>query len=352
MKNNVKYPKAVLDELQFKNEHKQYVLNKIKQQNGEPRLVTKRRASRKVIFSSITAAAIFVILIGSANLSLGAAKVAAKIPYFHLFIQQEEYKHAAAEVIGDVANAKGYQLGSFELSIPDKEVKLGLRYSESDYNNIKGHVEKNVNKALIANNFGSFDIITKRERVIVPEKEDPKVEKYQKESEALQQQIIAYLEKNHYEMPFPVEARINQFERFIYVAIPKTETRTEELKQFLDTTTALYGGKFKYRISKINMKAREQELRWEKNNIISILVGGLMANKEFKVSGFSYSFHPLPLQITIKTSVDSSDDKAKDLAKRIEDEINSFIQTDDITKEVRNDPYEITIVSKDKKKIN
>ena len=100
------------------------------------------------------------------------------------------------------------------------------------------------------------------------------------------------------------------------------------------------------------MTAREQELRWGKNNIISILVGGLMANKEFKVSGFSYSFHPLPLQITIKTSVDSSDDEAKDLAKRIEDEINSFIQTDDITKEVRNDPYEITILSKDKKKIN
>ncbi|MEO2076861.1 MAG: DUF4030 domain-containing protein [Bacillus sp. (in: firmicutes)] len=352
MKNNVKYPKSVFDELQFKDEHKRNVLNRIKSQAGQNSVVTKKRTSRKVIFSTVSAAAVLVILIGSANLSLGAAKVAAKIPYFHYFIQQEEYKYAVAELIGDVANDKGYQLGSFDLSIPDKEVKLGLRYSKKDYESIKGHVEKNINKALIANNFGSFDIITKRERVIVPEKEDPKVEKYTKDSQALEQQIIAYLKENHYEMPFPVQARINQFERFVYVAIPKTETRTDELKAFLDNTTALYGGKFKYRISKIDMKAREQELRWEKNNIISILVGGLMTNKEFKVSGFSYSFHPLPLQITIKTSVDSSDEDARSLAKRIEGEINSFIQTDDLTKEVRNDPYEITILSKDKKKIN
>jgi hypothetical protein len=350
MRNTSKYPKSVGEQLQFTDKHKQNVLAAIKNSQVEP--IKKKRTAKKVMLSGAAAAAMFVILISSANMSLGAAKVAAKIPYFRLFIQQEEYKYAMTSLIGDVANDKNYQLGSFDLSIPDNEIVLGLRYSEKEYGDIKKDVVRNINKALVANNFGKYEIKTKREKVMAPVKESPEDEKYTKDSFALENEIISYLEKNNYQMPFPVQARINSKEKFIYVAIPKTETRTDELQAFLHTVTKPYGGEFKIRISKINMKAREQEIRWDKNNIISILAHGLMENKEFKVKGFSYSFHPLPLQIEIKTSVDSSDPDAKELAKRIEEEINSFIQTDDITKEVRNDPYEITIYSKNKKKIN
>jgi hypothetical protein len=81
-------------------------------------------------------------------------------------------------------------------------------------------------------------------------------------------------------------------------------------------------------------------------------VGGLMENKDFKVTGFSYSFHPLPLQIKIKTSLDSGHPDAEKLAEEIENEITEFIQTHEKTAEVRNDPYELKIYGKDKKIMN
>ncbi|WP_404323429.1 hypothetical protein [Cytobacillus firmus] len=40
------------------------------------------------------------------------------------------------------------------------------------------------------------------------------------------------------------------------------------------------------------------------------------------------------------------------LAERIEEEIKSFLQTHEKAEDIRNDPYELTILSKDKKKIN
>lgn len=56
-----------------------------------------------------------------------------------------------------------------------------------------------------------------------------------------------------------------------------------------------------------------------------------MENKAFKVTGFSYSFHSLPLQIKIKTSLNSTDSEAKELAEEIESEITEFIQTHEKT---------------------
>jgi hypothetical protein len=124
-----------------------------------------------------------------------------------------------------------------------------------------------------------------------------------------------------------------------------------ELKEQLKLLTRDYG-EFRYRKTSINMAAREQELRWGKNDIISILFGGLQENKAFKVTGLSYSFHPLPLQIEVKISLKSTDPEAKQIAEEIENEITDFIQTHEKAAEVRNDPYELSIVGKDKKKIN
>jgi hypothetical protein len=137
----------------------------------------------------------------------------------------------------------------------------------------------------------------------------------------------------------------------MYIALPKTEKRVDQLKEQLKLLTKEYG-EFRFRITSIDMAAREQELRWGRNGIISILFGGLSENKAFKVTGLSYSFHPLPLQMEVKISLKSTDPEAKQLAEEIENEITEFIQTHEKAAEVQNDPYELTILGKDKKKIN
>jgi hypothetical protein len=351
MEDKLKYPDEIMN-LHFNEKHQQNVLNSLKGITDDP--YRKKSKIKKIAYSGIVAAVLFTIFIASARFSPVMAKVVAQIPYFSQFIKQEEYKFAIYDVISDVANKKGYKLNQLEVHIPEKKISITMLGSKKDVNTIKSRVVKDINKELIAQNFGEFKIAIKheKERNVVVE-DSPKVKQYMKDSEELQNKIITILNENHYIMAFPPQVQINEIQKSIYVAVPKTESkqRMKDLKNMLVTASKEYG-EFTFRISKIDMKAREQEIRWGKNGIIDILAQGLMENKEFKVTGFSYSFHPLPLQITVKTSLKASNPEAKETANKIETEIKTFIQTDELTKEIKNDPYELTILSKDKKKIN
>jgi hypothetical protein len=353
MENKLKYPREhpELNQIKFDEKHKQHVLNSIKGIPVDNKKKKNRAAFKKLGYSSLGAAILFVLIIGSTYFSLDMAKVAAKIPYFSVFIAQEEYKFALHDVVSDVINENEYKISDLKASIPDKKITIWLVGSKKEINNMKDDVVKNLNGELVANNFGKYEIEIKKGKERQSEPISKEDEQYIQKSQELEKKVIDLLEKNNYKPAFPVEVRINKMENFIYIALPKTEKRVPELKEQLKSLTKDYG-EFRYRITSIDMAARDQELRWEKNGIIHILVGGLMENKSFKVTGFSYSFHPLPLQIKIKTSVNTSDPDAEKLAAEIEKEITEFIQTHEKTAEVRNDPYELIIYSKDKKKIN
>lgn len=137
------------------------------------------------------------------------------------------------------------------------------------------------------------------------------------------------------------------FEPVKRLANTESKKRGSELKKLLKSVTKDYG-----EFTSIDMKAREQELRWGDSQITGIIRSGLMSNESFKVTGFSYSFQPYPLEMKIKTSVKSTDPKAKELAEEIMNEVKEFIQNHEITKDVRNDEYTVMIYGKDKKLIN
>ncbi|WP_191277029.1 DUF4030 domain-containing protein [Neobacillus kokaensis] len=80
------------------------------------------------------------------------------------------------------------------------------------------------------------------------------------------------------------------------------------------------------------------------------IADGLMAKKEFKVTGVGYKDKPLSFIIT--TSVLSSDPTAKAHGTKLESLIVEFLQSEEISPIVDNEPYEITVNSKDNKKIN
>ena len=300
-------------------------------------------------YSSIAAVAVFLLFIGSSYFSLGMAKVAAKIPYFSLFIKQEEYYFALRDVIDDVMNENKYEISDLDVSVPNRKISVSLLGSKTEVKSMEKEVEQKLNNELVVQNFGKYDIEIKKgtlpELVTETTAEE---EEYFRKSMELEKKVLALLEKNNYTPAFPIEVRMNNMENFMYIALPNTETRVPELKEQLKVLTKEYG-EFRYKITSIDMAAREQELRWGKKWSIHILVGGLMENKDFKVTGISYSFHPLPLQIKVKTSVKSTNPEAKKLAEDIENEITEFIQTHEKTAEVRNDPYELLIIVKIRK---
>jgi Protein of unknown function (DUF4030) len=354
MKDKFQYPKEIND-IRFKDKNIHYVLNSIKGIKEHPIIDRKKSGIRKIAYSSIAVVAFLAIFIGSAYVSPAMAKVVAQIPYLSSFIKQEEIKYQVLDVVADVLIKEGYDLRNIEISIPKKEMTILLAGTKQYLHDNKVAVQKSVNEALDSNQYGKYSVKVKVDtRVFKTHKETAEEAQYIKDSQDLERKIIEQLEKNGYVTAFPVEARISKMEKFIYVAVPKTEKRIPELKELLRSVTKKYGEfeEFKLRLTRIDMKAREQELRWGKNNIVSIIGHGLMENDDFKVTGYGYSFHPLPLQIKLKTSIKSSDSDAKEIVGKIENEIKTFIQTDELTKEVRNDPYEIIILSKDKKRLN
>ncbi|HYK73588.1 MAG TPA: DUF4030 domain-containing protein [Pseudoneobacillus sp.] len=355
MKNKMSYPD--LKEIRFEEKHKQNVLKEVRKRSKiiELKVKPKNRGRKRIVYSTIIAVTLFTIVILSSNLSVGVAKVTAKIPYLSLFIKQEEYKYAVINLISQTIVENQYDPANLDISVPKREIKLALYGSEKEVKGLKNEVSENLNEALVANNFGKYKIRVSAEKdnrepyVVSPEEE-----KYMQQMSELESKINDWLKQNNYESPFPTQVQINKVQNSIYVAIPKTESkeRVAALKEKLAALSKPYGESFKYRVSRIDMAAREQELRWGELGIVDIIGRGLMENKQFKVKTYSYSFHPLPLQLIIKTTVDSNDSDVKEVVEKIEKEIKYFMETDQRTKTVRNDPYEIIIMSKDKKKIN
>jgi Protein of unknown function (DUF4030) len=349
MEDKLKYPKNA--HMHFNEKHKKNVLGAIKDLPEKNQRKGSKIIMKRWGYSTLAAAALFLLLIGSTHISLGMAKVAAKIPYFNLFIEQTEYKYALYDVIGDVMHENKYEFNTLDVSIPDREIQIEVLGTKEEVKAMKDEVIVRVNNELVAQNFGKYDIEVKRGELRQPMEPTPEENEYMRKSMELEGKVQDLLVKNNYQPAFPIEVRINSMENFIYIALPKTEKRVDELKEQLKLLTKEYG-EFRYRITSIDMAAREQELRWGKSGVLDVLFGGLDENKAFKVTGLSYSFHPLPLQIKVKISLKSTDPEAKQLAEEIENEITDFIQTHEMATEVRNDPYELIILGKDKKKIN
>ncbi|UPM53662.1 DUF4030 domain-containing protein [Gottfriedia acidiceleris] len=313
------------------------------------------RKIRRSLYGIIAAAFLILLTITSTYVSPAMAKVVANIPYFRLFIDQKEYKQALDSVIFEVVQEKGLDIYQMDVSVHDKKLTLTLVGSKFHVDKLRSDVIKDINAKLIAENYGKFDITVKRVSPKVRENIGrdltPLEKQFEQKSRELQAKVEEYLKNNKYITPFPPQVRINKLEKYIYVSITKTEKRDAELDQAMRDLSKPYGKDFEIDIRKSDMTARQQEIRWENNGIIDILASGLMENKEFKVRGFSYSFHPLPLLIEVRVTLKSTDPKAKKLAERIQQEINTFIKTDKLTIDVRNDPYVVTVIGKDEKKI-
>ena len=347
MKNKWNYPEQT--KLKFKQKHKEFVLSSIKEIQ-EPHKKSRYLMVKRMTLTATIVFAMVALLIASTYVSPAMAKVASNIPYISEFIKKQEQTITLNDTIYDVLNKHHYQL--LDLQMNEKKISITLIGTEQEIQEIKKDVVSIINLALKEKNLGPFNIDVKAGEVIPRPEEDLETIQMEKDSEALHDEIMTLLDEHHYIPAFPVEARINNVENFIYVAVPSTESkeRMEQLKELLTSISSKYGDHFKMRITQIDMKAREQELRWGGN--IHAIGSALMENKVFHVTGFSYSFHPYPLLIKLKTSIKSTDPNVDEIVEKIETEITQFIQKDERTKAIRNDPYDLIIMSKDKKKIN
>ncbi|WLD94298.1 DUF4030 domain-containing protein [Alkalihalobacillus sp. AL-G] len=304
---------------------------------------SQRGLGKKVLYTCSAAVLLFSILIGSAFVSPAMAKIVSKIPYLG---QIFESKDDIVKVISKELRAKGYNTSGAGVSFPEKEIYIGIKGSEKYFDTVKGDVETIVKDILHSRNYDAYTLKVSRykERKV---EIDKKEEKEMKEFYIISTVITKELKKQNYNV---LTFSMGHNPKTIKLEIPNTETRIDEMKQVInDVLQTNKIDPIPLNIKKIDMKKREQDKRWRE--ILDIVEDDILGKKEYKVRMVGYSIHPEP-EIQAFITLPSSDENAKAFAQQLEKVIDDFLKSEEMKSKVKNDPYHITIFSKDDKIIN
>ncbi|WP_142305364.1 DUF4030 domain-containing protein [Neobacillus jeddahensis] len=298
---------------------------------------------RKLTYSGIALIILCGLFIGSAFISPVMAEVVSKIPYLSKIFHSEPINRTILRELKE----KGYKIAG--LGGNGRYIFISIDGSEQYFQDVHEEVKEIAANLLKANDYDGYKI--KVERQIdrpVPATSD----RDQAISEAVE---ISY--DNLIKLQFNVlssgyqHLSPNSDKVIINIDIPNTEARIEEIKKIVnESLKAKNIDSYSIKIHKIDLAQREKEAKW--NEIFDAIFEGLTAKKEYKVTGFAYSFHPAPLQIIIKTSIKASDKDANEKVGKIEETINEFLNSEEIQNKINGDPYEIIIRGKNKQRIN
>jgi translation elongation factor EF-1beta len=329
--------------MRFSEENQQKVLNAIdkpSQKNKSPRRINR-----------IVAVSTMGILLFSIILFLPSMEhVIAKIPFISHFVKEEEQrmeeKVSIFKEIQFVLDERGMEIGA--AGVEGKEITVHLMGLTEESEDIADQIQVRLEQEGFANYDVNVTPYEEGETEFDRNFDDHDVQN----SIALQEALTNRLQQEGYELMFPVQARINDLEGiYMNVIVPDTENRLEQLEEIMKEVAKVYGDEYKLDIRQVEKIAREQEIRWEKIGALDHISSALMEGGKYPVTGFAHSFHPYPLQIKIKTSMKSDDSKALETAKEILNEIDLYIKTDERTKTIREDLYEVKVLSKDKREI-
>ncbi|WP_158538304.1 DUF4030 domain-containing protein [Falsibacillus pallidus] len=302
-----------------------------------------RRFIKRITFISSAAVLLIGLFIGSAFVSPAVEHVAAKIPYLKLIFKSQM---SISERIYEELKGAGYDIEGAGVSfVPKKTVSVTVGGTEQYYSSVKGDIEKKTKEILDSWQYDAYKI-----QVAKAPAETKVDERNPSRPELAMDAIVKKLESE--KLSFRTMGT-NEKEKEVEIELPDTDSVEQREKIKAAAAEALKENglediHIKIRLAKMKFVVMEQ--RWQP--IISAIAEGLMSKSEYKVKGVGYSFHPLPLTITIKTSVDSKSPEANRLAEKIENEVKELIHSDAAKTAVKDDPYRLIIYSKDKKELN
>jgi len=301
------------------------------------------RFRKKVAYSSGVAVLIFGLFIGSAFVSPTMKAIASKIPYLNLIFHSK----SIVEVITEELESKGYKSSGAGISYsPKKFVSLSLDMPDKEFQKAKPNVEKIVRRILKSRGYDAYSI---RISKFKPYKDYVPSEEEKKEMTVLNQEVTKKLNQLHYKFGH-VQTDPTEHTIFINIGTSKdyyNSIKDDVEKVALETVSANHYKGYKIKVTNVTVTVRKAD---KGSQITSPLAEGLMSKKEFKVTGVGYKSKPLTF--IIQTSVRSSDPKAKEVGKKLNQMIVDFLNSKEISAILKNEPYVIMIKSKDDKKIN
>lgn len=314
--------------------------------NKDPMLVTRvnnTSLSRKLVYSCAALIVLFALFVGSAFISPAMAEIVSKIPYLNKVFQSEP----VTSIIFEKLEEKGYKVNGVGSNA--HHIKIRINGSEQYFQDVREDVKETAEKILKSRGYDAYTIkVTKDvEKKIPPVSEreqalEESLAAIYKELRTLQFQVLSH----GYSYPSPNSKKV-----IIHFDVPNTEKRIEEIKDISNKSLMKNNlDSYSIKINTIDLEQKEKEAKWHR--IFPAIYEGLSAKKEYKVTGFAFSFHPEPLQIIIKTSINKSDKDAAEKVHLIERTIIEFLQSQEIKSKIEGEPYELIIRSKDKRRLN
>ncbi len=344
--------KTINNNLIWKKSQKQNLKNQILtdidklEENGiiiYKRCNNKMSFIRRLTYTGVAVIILFCFLIGSAFISPAMAEVVSKIPYLSKIFHSEPM----ISIVMSELQKKGYKIAG--VASISKNIYISVDENDAYIEENRNDIESIATEILKANQYNAYTV--KVERQInneVPEASgrdkalDESLEKINKELTAQQFNILSI----GFMYPSPNAKKVN-----IEIGIDSNESeqRIEQIKEIVAVNLGDVGD-YSIKIESRNLAERDKDAVW--SQIIAAIYEGLNAKKKYQVTGIAYSFHPEPLEITIKTSINSSDKEVGAKVGNIEETINEFLNTKEMKDKIAGEKYRIIIRSKDKKRIN
>lgn len=303
---------------------------------SEEKPVIKRRFTKR--FQFVAAAVIgFGVITASAFLNPSVAEMASKIPYLG-----QVFKSKSIDVmLGEALEKEGYERFSLGMR-PGETVSIVVRIegSEKDADRERGKITRIVDNVLESKGYDSYEIHVSS---FMPEytgltEEEVKMEK-------LGVKLDGELKNAGYEI-----INVNPFNETIEVAIPLTEKRSEEILTATRSLAKANGSEKEVKITKVDLDKNEREGVWM--DYLRSIHEGLALKKEYKVSGYGYSYKQNTMKMIIKTSMKAGDENAEEMVEKIRSEISQFIESERKNSVIKDDEYEVVIRDKSGKDLS
>jgi hypothetical protein len=292
--------------------------------------VVKKRHNRKFQFAAAAVVGLG-ILTGSAFLNPSIAEMASKIPYLGQVFQTKP----AYELIHDALEKEGYKNLSLGMTPGEKVLfEIRLEGSEKDADRERGKITGIVEDILKSKGYDSYDIkVTSFIPKVVEETEE------EKQMTQLGVKLEDGLKSSGYDI-----ININPYNPKIEVSIPLTEKRVDEIQKATIELAKANGSDKEVQMDVVDVENNKREGMWM--DYLRSIHEGLALKKEYKVSGYAYSYKPEKVKIVIKTSMTASDEGAKETVGKIRDEIKAFLDSGDLKAKVGNQPYVVIVRDK------
>lgn len=266
--------------------------------------------------------------------------VDSKIPYLGRIF---ESKSISSVILEELKN-EGYHVDQISVQYsPEPTISIPLNETEEYISQVESDVRKIVKDTLDKRDYDRFEIKIYSNRDIdhnvsdINSKESSLIKDINKEAEEHGLEILMFGTRPD--------------EKTFQIDISSDEERIDELEKIILDVAKRYGMQdYTVKFHKVDLKQQTKLQEWDK--VISVLAEELIGNSNYKVDQISYSNPKELFTLIITLSLDSSNPEAKKSAQDLEKMVNDLINSEVVNEQIKREPYDILIKSKDGKKIN